>query len=65
MLLIYCEINLIFTWSANCFMICNAIDSSLPIFAITDTKLYVPVAFKISFQGVNKFYVLSLENNTY
>ena len=34
------EINLILTWSANC-VISEGI--SVTIFAITDTKLYVPV----------------------
>ena len=41
--LINCEINLILTWSANCFIIANAIDGQITTFAITDTKLYVPV----------------------
>ena len=35
--LINCEINLILTWSANCFII------EVATFAITDTKPYVPV----------------------
>ena len=34
--LIYCEINLILTWSANCVM-------AYATFSITETKLYVPV----------------------
>ena len=43
MSLIYCEVNLILIWSVNCFLMANAIDSQLPTFAITDSKLYVPV----------------------
>ena len=43
MSLIYCEVNLILIWSVNCFLMANVIDSQLPIFAITDSKLYVPV----------------------
>ena len=38
--LINCEINLVLTWSANCVISeCNTVTT----FAITDTKLYVPV----------------------
>ena len=40
--LINCETNLILTWSANC-VIYNAAASQATAFAITDTKLYVPV----------------------
>ena len=39
MLLIDCEINLILTWSANCVAVAN----QATVFAITDTKLCVPV----------------------
>ena len=38
--LINCEVNLILTWSSNC-VITNSTGAGL--FAITDTKLYVPV----------------------
>ena len=41
--LITCEINLVSTCSANCFIIANAIDGQVPRLAIADTKLYVPV----------------------
>ena len=41
--LINCEINLILTWSANFILISGGIDDQVPIFPITDTKLYVPV----------------------
>ena len=43
MSLINCEINLILTCSASCFIIDGPIDNQIPTFAITDTKLYVPV----------------------
>ena len=43
MRLINCKINLILTWSATCFIIDAPITNQLPIFTITDTKLYVPV----------------------
>ena len=39
-LLINCEINLIITSSANCFIIDAPIDNQIPIFTITNTKLY-------------------------
>ena len=40
--LINCEINLILTWSANS-VISSAATNQGTTFAITDTKLYVPV----------------------
>ena len=40
--LISCEINLILTWSANC-VTSNAAANQAAKFAITDTKLHVPV----------------------
>ena len=43
MLLFNCEISLILTWSANCFIIDAPVENQLPTFTITDTKLYVPV----------------------
>ena len=42
--LISCEINLILTWSANCFIIADPVGGQVPTFAITDAKLYVPIA---------------------
>ena len=43
--LIRCEINLIFTWSAICVTSSGtAAANQAATFAITDTKLYVPVA---------------------
>ena len=41
MLLIHCEINLILTWSKKCVL---SNDTKTTTFAITDTKLYLPVA---------------------
>ena len=42
MSLFNCEINLIITWSANCFIIVVPFNNQVPTFAITDTKVYVP-----------------------
>ena len=49
-----CEINLILTWLANCFMIANAIESQVWIFSITDAKLYVPVVTLSTQDNINK-----------
>ena len=40
--LINCKINLILTWSENC-VISSATADQATTFAITDTKLYVPI----------------------
>ena len=48
MSLFNCEINLILTWSANCFIIDVPFNNQVPTFAITDTKVYVP-AVTLSF----------------
>ena len=50
--LIYCEVNLIFTWSSTC-VITNS--DGAGTFAITDTKLYVPVV-TLSTQENTKFF---------
>ena len=42
MILINCKINLILTWSGNCVK-SNAAANQNTTFAITNTKLYVPV----------------------
>ena len=34
-----CEINLILTWSTNCFIIDAPVNNQVPTFAITDTKI--------------------------
>ena len=47
MSLINCEINLILTWSEKCVL---SNDTKTTIFAITDTKLYVPVVRTLSTQ---------------
>ena len=41
--LITCEVNFILTWSNRYVIIDNPIAGQKPTFAITDTKLYVPV----------------------
>ena len=41
--LINCEINLILTWSANCAIVSNNNANQNAAFAITNTRLYVPV----------------------
>ena len=41
--LINCEIELILTWSAGCVIIYTDAANQVPIFAITETNLYVPV----------------------
>ena len=40
---INCNINLVLTLSANCFIIDAPINNQAITFKITDTKLYVPV----------------------
>ena len=42
-LLINCEIDLILTWSANYVTVSNAVANRGATFAISDTKLYIPV----------------------
>ena len=37
--LINCEINLILTWSANCFLINASVEYQVRTFTITDTKV--------------------------
>ena len=41
--LINCEINLILTWNASCVIVSTNVANQNATFAITDTKLYVPV----------------------
>ena len=41
--LINCEVNLILTWSSTCVLVATNIPNQNATFAITDTKLYVPV----------------------
>ena len=52
--LINCEVNLILTRSSNCVLIANPIQNQAATFAITDTKLYVPVV-TLSTQKNTKF----------
>ena len=43
MTLINCEVNLILTWSENCVIFSTNVANQNVTFAITETKLYVPV----------------------
>ena len=52
--LINCEVNLILTWSSTCVLISSNIANQNATFAITDTKLYVPVV-TLSTQENTKF----------
>ena len=52
--LINCEVNLILTWSSTCVLISTNAQNQNATFAITDTKLYVPVV-TLSTQENTKF----------
>ena len=52
--LINCEINLILTWSSTCVLVSTVNQNQAATFAITDTKLYVPVV-TLSTQENTKF----------
>ena len=52
--LINCEVNLILTWSSTCVLISTNVPNQSATFAITDTKLYVPV-MTLSTQENTKF----------
>ena len=41
--LINCEINIILTWYGNFFIAAGTVANQVVTFAITDTKIYVPV----------------------
>ena len=51
---INCEVNLILTWSSTCVLIATNIPNQKATFAITDTKLYVPLV-TLSTQENTKF----------
>ena len=53
--LIICEVNLILTWSSTCALIATVSPNQNATFAITDTKLYVPVV-TLSTQENTKFF---------
>ena len=53
--LINCEVNLILTWSSTCVFIATGVQKQNATFAITDTKLYVPVV-TLSTQENTKFF---------
>ena len=48
-----CEIDLILTWLANCFMIAKAIENQVWRFTITDAKLYIPVVTLSTQDNIN------------
>ena len=52
--LINCEVNIILTWSSTCVLISTNVQNQNATFAITDTKLYVPVV-TLSTQENTKF----------
>ena len=52
--LINCEVNLILTWSSTCVIASVIVANQAATFAITDTKLYVPVV-TLSTQENTKF----------
>ena len=52
--LINCEVNFILTWSSTCVLIATSIPNQNATFAISDTKLYVPVV-TLSTQENTKF----------
>ena len=54
MTLINCEVNLILTWSSTCVLVSTNNANQVATFAITDTKLYVPVV-TLSTQENTKF----------
>ena len=43
MSLINCEINLILRWSTNCVIVSTNVANQDATFAITETKLYIPI----------------------
>ena len=43
MSIINCEINLILSWSGNCFIIDNPVENQVPRLTITNTKLFLIV----------------------
>ena len=53
--LINCEVNLILSWSSTCVLVATGIQNQNATFAITDTKLYVPVV-TLSTQENTKFF---------
>ena len=52
--LINCEVNLILTWSSTCVLVATDVANQNATFAITNTKLYVPVV-TLSTQENTKF----------
>ena len=53
--LINCEVNLILTWSSTCVLIATNIPNQNATFAISDTKLYVPVVTLLTRENTKFF----------
>ena len=53
--LINCEVNLILTWSSTCVLVATGVQNQNATFAITDTKLYVPVVTLSTQENTNFF----------
>ena len=51
--LLNCEVNLIFTWPSTCVLISTNIPNQNATFAITDTKVYVPVVILSTQENTN------------
>ena len=49
--LLNCEVNLVINWFENCIIVYNDVANQGVTFAITETKLYVPV-LTLSTQGI-------------
>ena len=58
--LISCEVNLILTWSSTCVLVATSIDGQNATFAITDTKLYVPVVNLSTQENTKSFQQIKL-----
>ena len=43
--LVNCEVELIFSWSANCVIIYTNVNNQVPTFTITEKNLYIPVYY--------------------
>ena len=53
--LINCELNLTLTWSSTCVLIATGVQNQNATFAITDTKLYVPVVTSSTLENTKFF----------
>ena len=53
MLLITCEISLMFSWWKSCFLVTDTVANQELTFTITDTKFYVPYVTLSTQDNVN------------